>query len=63
MNKPIEEMTWAEKAEEALKQAVAKAIDYHRRMGVPIVIWKDGRVQVIPPDSIPTKDSQEENKP
>jgi hypothetical protein len=53
MNKSIEEMTWAEKAEQALKEAVAEAIEEHRRMGVPIVIWKDGRVQIIPADEIP----------
>lgn len=58
MNKPIEEMTWAEKAEEALKQAVAEAIEEHRRTGVPIVVWKDGRVQVIPADSIAPLDSE-----
>ena len=60
MKKPIEEMTWSEKAEEALKRAVAKAIEEHRRMGVPIVIWKDGRVQVIPAESIPPMGSGEE---
>jgi hypothetical protein len=53
MSKPIEEMTWAEKAEEALRRAVAKAIEEHRRMGVPIVIWKEGRVQIIPAEEIP----------
>ncbi len=53
MNKPIEEMTWAEKAEEALKQAVAEAIEEHRRMGASIVIWKDGRIQTIPAELIP----------
>jgi hypothetical protein len=53
MNKTIEEMSWDEKAEEALKRASAKAIEYHRRMGVPIVIWKDGKVQIIQPEDIP----------
>lgn len=60
MNKPIEEMTWAEKAEEALKRAVAKAIEEHRRRGVPVVIWKGGRIQIIPPESIPPMGSGEE---
>jgi len=33
----------AYRAEEALKKAVAEAIDEHRRNGVPIAIWRDGK--------------------
>ena len=61
MNKPIEEMTWAEKAEEALKRAVAKTIEEHRRMGASIVVWKDGKVQIIPAESIPPLDAGKHN--
>jgi hypothetical protein len=56
MSKSIEEMTWSEKAEEALKRAVAKAIEEHRRMGVPIVLWKDGKVLIVPAEDIPPMD-------
>ena len=58
MSKSIEEMTWVEKAEEALRRAVAKTIEEHRRMGVPIVVWKEGKVQVIPADAIPPLNSE-----
>ena len=34
----------AYQAEEALRKAVAEAIDEHRRNGVPIAIWRNGRV-------------------
>jgi hypothetical protein len=34
----------AYQAEEALRRAVAEAIDEHRRNGVPIAIWRNGRV-------------------
>lgn len=36
------------KAEKAIKVAVRKAIEEHRRAGQPIVIWKNGKVVTIP---------------
>lgn len=33
-----------ERAEMALKAAVQKVIDEHARAGLPIYIWRDGRV-------------------
>lgn len=40
------------RAEEALKKAVAKATADHKRMGDPIVIWRDGNVVKIPAEQI-----------
>jgi hypothetical protein len=40
------------RAEMALKEAVADAIAEHKRMGRPIVIWRDGKVVKIPPEEI-----------
>jgi hypothetical protein len=40
------------KAEMALKEAVADAIAEHKRMGHPIVVWRDGKVVTIPPEEI-----------
>ena len=37
---------------EGLRIAVAEAIEEHRRMRRPIVIWRDGKVVEIPPDEI-----------
>lgn len=44
---------WAILAEKALKEAVAEAIEEHRRKGFPIVIWRDGKIVHIPPEDIP----------
>ena len=40
------------RAEMALKEAVADAIAEHKRMGHPIVVWRDGKVVTIPPEEI-----------
>lgn len=48
----------AYRAEEALKKAVAEAIDEHRRNGVPIAIWRDGKTVRISPDQIMVRDVQ-----
>ena len=37
----------------AITEAVARAIEQHRRLGFPIVIWRDGRVVEVPPEEIP----------
>ena len=36
----------------ALTRGVREALLFHKRMGQPIVVWKDGRVQEIPPHKI-----------
>jgi ribosomal protein S12 methylthiotransferase accessory factor YcaO len=36
------------RGEEALKKAVAEAIAKHRRNGVPVAIWRNGKVVRIP---------------
>jgi hypothetical protein len=48
----------AYKAEEALRKAVAEAIAEHRRNGVPIAIWRDGKVVRIPADQIEVREPQ-----
>ena len=37
----------------ALKRAVWKALLLHKKLGHPIVVWRDGQVVEIPPDEIP----------
>ena len=41
------------KAEKALRVAVAKTIEDHRVSGDPIVVWKNGKVVKIPASRIP----------
>ncbi len=52
----------AYKAEEALRKAVAEAIAEHRRNGVPIAIWRNGKVVRIPADQIEVREPQDEYK-
>ncbi len=51
----------AYKAEEALRKAVAEAIAEHQRNGVPIAIWRNGKVVRIPADQIEVREPQVEN--
>jgi hypothetical protein len=41
-----------EKAEIALRQAVAGVIRDHRRLDEPLAIWRDGRVVMLSPDQL-----------
>jgi biotin operon repressor len=50
----------AYKAEEAFRKAVAEAIAEHRRNGVPIAVWRNGKVVRIPPDQIEVREHQVE---
>jgi len=40
------------RAEIAFKVAVAKAIDEHVRLGLPVYIWRDGKVVELPPNKV-----------
>jgi len=44
-----------EKVDRAMKEAVAEAIETHRRLGQPIAILRDGQVVWIPASEIPTQ--------
>jgi hypothetical protein len=50
----------AYKAEEALRKAVAEAIAEHRRNGVPIAVWRNGKVVRIPAEQIEIREPQVE---
>jgi hypothetical protein len=36
------------KATQALEAAVAKVIEDHRRRGMPLAVWRDGKAVLIP---------------
>ena len=40
------------RVQKALRDAVQKAIRFHKLMGRPIIVWKDGKVVEIPPEQI-----------
>lgn len=48
---------------EALKRAVAKALDRKRRLGQYAVVWRDGRAVCIGPDAPPMRYPSETEKP
>ena len=39
--------------EAGVKEAIAQAIERHRRLGQSIAVWKDGQVAIVPPEEIP----------
>lgn len=49
-------------AEKALKRAVAKAIDEHRRNGIPIAIWRNGKVVRLQTDQKEVREEQSKYK-
>jgi hypothetical protein len=47
MDLPLEE-----RALMALKAAVAQVIEEHIREGLPLYIWRDGKVVAVPPEEL-----------
>ena len=49
-------MTKAQKihqqAEKAMREAVKKVVIEHKRLGMPLSVWKDGKVVRIPAKSV-----------
>ena len=48
----VGELPMPERGLRALKVAVKKAIEEHAREGLPIYVWRDGKVVEIPPDEL-----------
>ena len=40
------------KAEQAMREAVYKVVKEHRKTGVPLAIWKNGKVVCVPAKKI-----------
>ena len=49
-------------AEQALKEAVAEAIAAHTRAGVPIAVWRNGKVFKVHADQIEIREPAAEYK-
>jgi len=45
-------LTIQQKAELALKDAVRKVVEHHKKTGRPLAVWKDGKVVMISPYSV-----------
>lgn len=52
IDKNIKKLPIEQKAEIALKEAVAQAIAEHKRQGRSIAVWDKGKVNIIPPEEI-----------
>lgn len=55
MTKPppnVLELPLEVRAEMAMKAAVEKVIIEHARLGLPIYIWRDGKVVEVPPQEL-----------
>jgi hypothetical protein len=39
----------------ALNQAVHDAVELHRQAGIPMAVWKNGKVAFVPADDVVTK--------
>ena len=55
MNKPSQDvmrLPIEKRAEMAFKAAVAKAIDEHARLGLPVYIWRNKRVVKLSPKTV-----------
>jgi len=46
--------------EEALNAAVREAVLRHKQLGLPVVVWRDGKTVWIPPEEIPWPDPSQE---
>jgi len=45
--------------EAAFRRAFRKAVLEHRRAGVPMVFWEDGKIVHVPADQVPLPDTEE----
>ena len=43
----------------AIERAGNAVVRRHRQLGVPLVIWRDGRVAEVPPESVRIPDDED----
>lgn len=49
---------------EGVKEAIAQALERHRRLGQSIAVWRDGKVVILEADQIPPQtESQSDQTP
>ena len=53
-------LSFADRAEKALNEAVVEAIAENRRLGYPTAIWEKGQVVHLPPDQIEVREAEPE---
>ena len=55
-------MSLGEMAEEALKKAVARVVEEHRKSGKPLAVWRDGEIVHVPADQLQRPGGRRESK-
>ena len=45
-------MSLHDKAEAALKKAVRKVIEEHKKTGMPLAVWQNGKTALVSPYSV-----------
>lgn len=45
--------------DEAMANAAAEAAFRHKQRGIPLVVWENGRVRLIPPEEIEAPSAEE----
>ena len=48
--KKRKQSSMTQKALQALREAVAQAVEVHRRRGIPVAVWRNGRAVSISPE-------------
>ena len=54
----LPKLSFADRAQKALKEAVVEVIAENRRLGYPIAIWEKGRVVHLSPDKIEVREAE-----
>ena len=52
MNMP-DPKTLGEQVEKAFNEGIRKAVERHRRLGIPIAFMQDGKIVILEPEAIP----------
>lgn len=42
--------------DEAMRKAAQEAIRIHKQAGLPLVVWRDGRIAMVDPDEFETQE-------
>ena len=50
MNKKYSKISIPKIAEKALKEAFKEVVKENKKSGLPLIVWKDGKVVKIPPE-------------
>ena len=52
----VRDLPWVVQVKMAADRAAVRAIEEHRRAGVPLVYWHDGKVVYVPADELTPPD-------